>query len=133
MGVMKITPIPNSTSYIRGVINLRGKIVPVMDLREKLHLSSVEKDRRNCIIVTDIKTADSDFEIGLLVDAVSEVLDIAENEIEPPPVMGGDIQTNCILGMAQSGQNVKILLDIDQVILDFISSNPDFEKQTAEE
>ncbi|MFK7776576.1 MAG: chemotaxis protein CheW [Gimesia sp.] len=121
IGVMKITSIPNAASYIRGVINLRGKIVPVMDLREKLHLCSVEQDRRNCIIVTEIKSDEGDYEIGLLVDSVSEVLDINENEIEPPPMMGAGVDTGCILGMAQSGQNVKILLDVQKIVLDMNS------------
>ncbi len=116
--VMKITAVPNSASHIRGVINLRGKIVPVMDLREKLHLSCVEKNRRNCIIVTEIEDEAGDYEIGLLVDSVSEVLDINENEIEPPPVMGHNVKTDCILGMAQSGQDVKMLLDVEKIVVD---------------
>lgn len=116
IGVLKVTPIPNAPKSIKGVINLRGKIVCVMDLREKLQLSSVEVDRRNCIIVTEIEDESGIHEMGLLVDAVSEVLDIKEDEIEPPPMMGEDVQTSCILGMAHSGQDVKILLNIDQIV-----------------
>lgn len=128
IGVMKITSIPNAASCIRGVINLRGKIVPVMDLREKLHLCSVEQDRRNCIIVTEIESDAGDYEIGLLVDSVSEVVDINENEIEPPPVMGADVGTGCILGMAQSGQDVKILLDVEKIVLDMNSELSEIEE-----
>ena len=129
ISVVKITPIPNVASYIRGVINLRGKIIPVMDLREKLHLTSVETDRRNCIIITEFEDEGDMHEMGLLVDSVSEVLDIEADDIKPAPRMGQEVQTKYIQGMAQSGQNVKILLDIDRVIADCSSLKVEAEQQ----
>ncbi|MCA8988418.1 MAG: purine-binding chemotaxis protein CheW [Planctomycetaceae bacterium] len=116
IGVMKVTPIPNSPKSIRGVINLRGKIVPVMDLRAKLELPTAESDRKNCIIVTEVERDGESIEMGILVDSVCEVLDIPSGEIEPPPALGDDVDKTLILGMAKAGKDVKILLDVDQVV-----------------
>jgi len=123
IGLMKITGIPNAPASIRGVINLRGKIVPVMDLRARLGFPATDTTRSTCIIVTEINTSFETIEMGLLVDAVNEVLDIQGDEIEPPPALGDGVDKNLILGMAKAGKDVKILLDIDQVITNMNALN----------
>lgn len=116
IGLMTITQVPGAPSAIRGVINLRGKIIPVMSLRSRFKLPEAEAHDRNCIVVTEVESHGETLEMGLLVDMVSEVLFIAENEIEPPPSFGETVDTSYILGMAKTGPDVKILLDIDQVV-----------------
>lgn len=118
IGRMRTTPVPGSPECIRGVINLRGKIVAVMDLRRRLGFPDGEEHARNCIVVTEVPTEEGTVEMGLLVDAVSEVLDIDGGEIEPPPSLGPETDTSCLLGMAKSGSEVKLLLDIGTVVLD---------------
>ncbi len=112
IGVMSITPIPRTPDFIKGVINLRGKVIPVIDLRLKFDMDEIEHTSETCIIVVDVKGV----LIGTLVDTVSEVLDITEEEIEPAPSFGSSIDTEYILGMAKSKDSVKILLDINRVL-----------------
>ncbi len=120
-GVMDITAVPQMPLYMKGVINLRGKVIPVVDLRLKFGLPEIERTEQTCIIVVDVGR-----EIGIIVDTVSEVLDIVGENIEPAPEMGGAVKTDFILGMGKVGDAVKILLDIDKVLtceeLDLISS-----------
>ena len=111
IGVMAITAVPQMPVYMKGVINLRGKVVPVVDLRLKFGLDELAHTEQTCIIVVDVGK-----EIGIIVDTVSEVLDIAGQNIEPPPAMGGAVDTTFILGMGKVGDSVKILLDIDKVL-----------------
>jgi len=118
IGLMNVTPVPGSPSYIRGVINLRGKIFPVMELRKRFELELVEDQDRNCIIVVEILKEGAIFEMGLLVDAVSEVMNITAEEIEPAPEFGGQVDNSYIFGLAKSGSEVKILLDIEKIVLE---------------
>lgn len=112
MGMMEITAIPKSPPYIKGVVNIRGKVIPVVDLRLKFSLEPAEATDQTCIIVVDI----GDLEMGLIVDRVSEVLDIAEEDIENTPSFGVNVNTDFILGMGKRGENVTTLLDICKVL-----------------
>jgi len=111
MGLMDITAVPRMPVYMKGVINLRGKVVPVVDLRLKFGLDEIEHTEQTCIIVVDVGK-----EIGIIVDTVSEVLDITGDQIEPPPSMSGSVDTSFIMGMGKVGDAVKILLDINKVL-----------------
>ena len=110
-GVMDITAVPRMPAHVKGVINLRGKVIPVVDLRLKFGLEEIEHTEQTCIIVVNVGK-----EIGIIVDTVSEVLDINETDIEPAPALGGALDTSFILGMGKMGDEVKILLNIDRVL-----------------
>ncbi|MBF0170992.1 MAG: purine-binding chemotaxis protein CheW [Nitrospinae bacterium] len=112
IGVMEITSVPQSPVFIKGVINLRGKVIPVIDLRLKFGMEEVEPTEETCIIVVDIQGS----QMGILVDTVSEVLDIAAGQIEPSPSFGSRVNTDFILGMGKSKGEVKILLAIERVL-----------------
>ena len=112
MGLMDITAVPRTPAYIRGVINLRGKVIPVVDLRAKFGMQSAEDTDETCIIVVDV----GETEMGTIVDEVSEVLDIEENEIEDAPSFGANTNTDFILGMGKTKDRVTILLDIAKVL-----------------
>ncbi len=116
IGMMPITPIPQTPLYVKGVINLRGKVIPVIDLRLRFSMEEAEYTERTCIIVVEVQTATDFLMIGIVVDAVSEVAQIKEEDIEPTPSFGTSLDTNYILGMAKADNSVKILLDIDQVL-----------------
>ena len=116
MGLQEITGVPQTPAHIRGVINLRGKVVPVIDLRVKFGLPSAEFTQRTCIIVTQIQAGSTSALVGIIVDGVSEVLNLAASEIEDTPDFGEDIGSRYLLGMAKSKGKVKILLDIDRVL-----------------
>lgn len=112
-----ITPVPQMPDYIKGVLNLRGKIIPVADLRMKFRLAKVENTKHTCIVVVQVLMMDhSVTPIGLIVDAVEEVLNLAGSEIEPPPDFGTVLNTDYVLGMAKVKGSVKTLLDIDRVV-----------------
>ncbi len=116
IGMMPITPVPRTPEFVKGVINLRGKVIPVGDLRAKFGMESIPYNDRTCIIVVEI---DSEFDtllMGIVVDTVSEVLNIAEGEIEAPPSFGTRLNTDYILGMAKTEHGVKILLNIDRIL-----------------
>lgn len=112
IGLMPITRVPGTPDYICGVINLRGKIIPIVDLRKKFGMQFKEYDSETCIIVVNVQGV----EVGAVVDRVSEVLSIADEDIDPPPSFGKDVQTDFILGIGKSQSKVKILLNIDCVI-----------------
>lgn len=116
MGVQDITAVPQTPPHIKGVINLRGKVVPVIDLRLKFGLPAVDYTARTCIIVTQLKSDDSTVLIGIVVDGVAEVLNLAGQEIEDTPDFGEKIETQYLLGMAKVKGKVKILLDIDRIL-----------------
>ena len=116
IGLMKITSVPRTPEYVRGVINLRGKVIPVMDLRVKFNMASIEDTAESCIIVADVRRKDHSVQMGILVDSVSEVLDIKENEIEDAPEFGNQVDTDFINGMGKSKDKVIILLDINRVL-----------------
>lgn len=114
-----ITPVPRMPSYIKGVINLRGKVIPILDLRAKFQLSSEGYGERACIIVVEVGAAPAAVTLmGAIVDAVEEVVQLGEAELEPTPDFGGAPQTDYILGMATIHGGVKTLLDLNRVFLE---------------
>lgn len=117
IGLMEITAVPHTPSYIKGVINLRGRVIPVIELRVKFGMERQEYNERTCIIVVEVQGPSETIQVGMLVDSVSEVLNIAEEEIEPPPTFGaGDLDSENLLGIGKVKGQVKILLDVDRVI-----------------
>jgi purine-binding chemotaxis protein CheW len=116
MGVQEITAVPQTPSYVKGVINLRGKVIPVVDLRLKFGLPEMEYTQRTCIIVVEIHSEAGKHLIGVIVDAVSEVINLQASEIENTPDFGNGVATPYLLGMAKIKGKVKILLDIDIVL-----------------
>ena len=115
-GMMPITSVPQTPAFVKGVINLRGKVIPVIDLRLRFGMQSIDYTERTCIIVVEIVGQAGTVQIGIVVDAVSEVLNIKAEDIEEPPTFGVKLNTAYILGMAKVEGGVKILLDIDQVL-----------------
>ena len=118
IGIIDITPLPQTPDYVKGVINLRGKIIPVIALRTKFGLPSVEHTDATCVIVVEVRFTDSteQFSIGVIVDTVNEVLDIQREQIEPAPDFGCDVSTEFILGIGKVDEKVVILLDIDKLM-----------------
>jgi len=112
IGMMDITAVPRTPEFVRGVINLRGKVIPVVDLRLKFGMPPAEATDQTCIIVVDVGRV----EMGIMVDKVSEVLDIVSEDIEPPPSFGVSVDTEFILGMGKANNRVTILLDISRVL-----------------
>ena len=116
MGVQDITTVPQTPPHIKGVINLRGKVIPVIDLRLKFGLTAAEYTQRTCIIVTQIQGDSGLLLMGIVVDGVCEVLNLTPAEIEDTPDFGEELSGRYLLGMAKVKGRVKILLDIDQVL-----------------
>ncbi len=116
IGIMPITVVPQTPKYIKGVINLRGKVIPVIDLRLKFSLSAADFTERTCIIVVEIASTGRMIMMGIVVDSVSEVLNIKAADIEATPSFGTKLNTEYILGMAKTGGGIKILLDIDKIL-----------------
>jgi purine-binding chemotaxis protein CheW len=116
IGLMPVTAVPQTPEYVKGVINLRGKVIPVVDLRLRFGMESMEYNERTCIIVVEIKGQSGNVLIGTVVDSVSEVLNIKGTDIEDTPTFGSKLNTDYILGMAKMEGGVKILLDIDRVL-----------------
>jgi purine-binding chemotaxis protein CheW len=115
IGMMPVTAVPQTPKHVKGVINLRGQVIPVSDLRLRFGMDAIAYNDRTCIIVVDIRGAESTTRIGVIVDAVSEVLNVRKEEIEAAPSFGALARTEYILGMANMDESVKILLDIDRV------------------
>ncbi len=107
IGVQKITQVPDMPSYIKGVINLRGKIIPVMDMRLRFRLPAQEYDQRTCIIVIEV----AEQIMGLVVDRVNEVIDIPESQVEPPGAQTSGPAGSYVKGLGKVGNDIKILLD----------------------
>jgi purine-binding chemotaxis protein CheW len=116
IGMMSVTPVPQTPEFVKGVINLRGKVIPVIDLRLRFCLEATAYTERTCIIVVEIQGETGALPMGIVVDAVSEVLNIRDADIENTPTFGVKLNTDFILGMAKTGGGVKILLDIDRVL-----------------
>ena len=114
IGIQNITEVPDMPHYIKGVINLRGKVIPVMDVRQRFSLQERAYDDRTCIIVINI----DEQSVGLIVDRVSEVLDIPEAQVEPSPKVKSGESSRYIQGMGKVGNRVKILLDARQLMFD---------------
>jgi len=116
IGMMSITTVPQTPEFVKGVINLRGKVIPVVDLRLKFGMDFIDYTERTCIIVVETEGSSGTVQIGIVVDSVSEVLNITGADIEETPTFGTKLNTDFILGMAKMEGGVKILLDIDQVL-----------------
>ena len=114
IGLMDITAVPRTPAFVKGVINLRGKVIPVIDLRVKFSMPEAQRTEQTCIIVVNI----GNVEMGVIVDEVSEVLDIAAEDIDESPKFGTNVDTDFILGMGKTGGKVTILLDISKVLTD---------------
>lgn len=112
IGIQEITEVPELPDFIRGIINLRGKIIPVMDVRLRFKKPFREYNDRTCIIVVDIQ----DISIGLIVDNVCEVLTIDENNIVPPPDLKADFYNRYVRGIGKVGSEVKLLLDCHKLL-----------------
>jgi purine-binding chemotaxis protein CheW len=112
IGIQDITEVPGLPDYIRGIINLRGKIIPVIEVRFRFKKKAVPYNDRTCIIVIDIK----DISVGLIIDSVSEVLNISDENIVPPPDIKTDIRNNYVKGIGKVGNDVKLLLDCEKLI-----------------
>ncbi len=130
IGMMSITSVPQTPPFVKGVINLRGKVIPVVDLRLKFGMEEMAYTERTCIIVVEIAgdagVSQVNTQMGIVVDAVSEVLNIKAGDVEETPTFGAALNTDFILGMAKMEGGVKILLDIDKVL-----SQQEFEAVTA--
>jgi purine-binding chemotaxis protein CheW len=114
--MQKITPVPQMPAFVKGVINLRGRVIPVVDLRVKFGLKA-EFAERTCIVVVQVKLPTEQIvQMGLIVDSVEEVVTLTNEEIEPTPDFGTKIDTSYLLGMAKVKGQVKTLLDIDRVV-----------------
>jgi purine-binding chemotaxis protein CheW len=116
IGIMNITNVPKTPDYVRGVINLRGKVIPVVELRKKFRMETMADTERTCIIVVQISGSDASITMGILVDEVSEVVDITSDRIESAPTFGTSVNTAFILAMGKIGERVVILLDADKVL-----------------
>jgi purine-binding chemotaxis protein CheW len=118
MGLQDITAVPHTPPCVKGVINLRGKVVPVIDLRARFGLAEAEYTQRTCVIVLDLAASagNARLSMGVIVDGVSEVLNLQESQIEDAPEFGDGAALSYVLGMAKVKDKVKILLDIDRVL-----------------
>lgn len=116
IGLLEITRVPRAKPYISGLINLRGKVIPVVDLRVKFGMPAAEPTSQTVIIVVQLASAAGAVTIGLLVDEVLEVRSIRESEIEPPPALPNDIDASFIRGVGKSDKRIVFLLDIDRVL-----------------
>jgi purine-binding chemotaxis protein CheW len=116
IGMMAITVVPMIPAYVRGVINLRGKVIPVIDLRLKFGVKAKEDGQRTCIIVVNLARTLQELTMGIIVDEVADVINIGQSQMEPPPSFGANIRTDFILGMGKIDHKVMTLLDIDRVL-----------------
>jgi len=113
--ILDITVVPQAPPHVKGVINLRGKVIPVVDLRLKFGFASQDYDERTCIIVIEVALQSSKVMMGVVVDAVSEVLTITSDEIEATPDFGEHVNTEFMRGVAKIKGRVKFLLDLDRI------------------
>lgn len=131
IGMLKITEVPQTPNYIKGVINLRGKVIPVMDIRLRFGMPARDYDERTCVIVVQYK----DNIVGLVVDTVSEVLDIPEENVENTQSFNQSADNNFICGMGKVGEQIKMVIDVnallfrDNVLLDDMSSEDNNESK----
>jgi purine-binding chemotaxis protein CheW len=116
IGYIDVTAVPQTPQHVKGVINLRGQVIPVVDLRAKFGMETAEITEQSCIIVVEIVQGSRKCSMGTVVDRVQEVLDIAGTDIEEAPQFGASVDTTFILGIGKIGDTVKILLDIDRVL-----------------
>lgn len=115
-GLMEITPVPRMSDWVRGVINLRGKVIPVIDLRLRFGLPQIQDTKQTCIIVVDVKFQEYTTLVGILVDTVSEVVNITDAEVDRAINFGANVNNSFILGAAKVKGGVKILLDMGKIL-----------------
>lgn len=118
IGYLDITAVPQTPPYIRGVINLRGQVISVVDLRAKFAMPAAQRTDETCIIVVETRCGERKVSTGIVVDRVSEVLNIGADQIEDAPALGPGVSSEVILGLGKIGESVKILLNIDKVLGD---------------
>ncbi len=117
IGVLEITAVPHTPDFIRGVINLRGRVIPVIDLRLKFRMETRGYNDRTCIVVVEVQGGEGPIMVGLVVDSVSEVMNVDREHIEPTPSFGGRaVKAENIMGLAKIDGQVRILLDVDKVV-----------------
>jgi len=116
IGLMRVTRVPGLPDVIRGVVNLRGKVIPVVDLRRQFAMDSKEDTERTCIVVVRVRRESQAVTVGLIVDDVREVLAISEAQLEAVPNFGGGLETSYLLGMAKISPRVVLLLDVDRIL-----------------
>ena len=115
IGIVPITALPRTPPFVKGVINLRGKVIPVLDLRIRFGMEEAGYSERTCIVVVETKEEGRVVAMGMVVDTVSDVIHIAHEDIDAPPCLGTRLRTDCILGIARTGETTKILLDVDRI------------------
>lgn len=111
-----ITTVPKMEPWVRGVINLRGAVVPVVDLATKFGMEQKPVGKTTCIVIVEAQFEDQQTTVGLIVDAVSQVMELSEDDIQPVPDFGTSVNMDYLLGMAQSGRKFALLLDVDKVL-----------------
>lgn len=116
IGMMNITRVPKTPDFVRGVINLRGKVHPVIDLRKRFGLPQIDDDARTPIIIVEVRNAGRTTYLGIVVDSVSEVITVEQDQLEDTPTFGVDLDTDFILGLAKVDQRVITILDIDRIL-----------------
>jgi len=116
VGLMPVTTVPRAPEFVKGVINLRGKVIPIIDLRLRFNMDEAEPTDRTCIIVVEIEGPSGQVQIGIVVDSVSEVLNVKAEDIEETLSFGFSFDSNWLLGMAKVEGAIKILLDIDRIL-----------------
>lgn len=120
IGIMEVTAVPKAPTFIRGIINLRGSVIPIVDLRSKFQMPPKEDSEKTCVIVVNVESPHCERKVtmGIIVDEVSEVLAISGSQIDPPPDFGAAVDTKFIQGIGKLEKKVAILLDIDKVLKD---------------
>lgn len=138
-GLMKVTPLPNTPDYVKGIINLRGKIMPVIDLRLKFGMSEKEYDIETCFIILNLTIGNIKKQIGMIVDTVSEVFDIPAEEIDSPPEYGTDDGGGYLSGIGKIKGKLVMLLNIKKIVnteeiikLDLSNTNREEYTETTE-
>ena len=116
IGMMPVTSVPRTNDFVKGVINLRGKVIPVVDLRIRFGMEEIEYTDRTCIVIVEVVASNGTVQMGIIVDSVSEVLNIQDGDVEAAPELSAGDRTRYIMGMAKIGESVKILIDIDRVL-----------------
>jgi purine-binding chemotaxis protein CheW len=116
IGMLSVTSVPETPAFVKGVVNLRGKVIPVIDLRLRFSMPNMDYTERTCIIVVEIQSNGVVVPMGIVVDGVSEVLNVPSEDIEDAPSFGNTVNTDYILGLAKVGKGVKLLLNIDKVL-----------------
>ncbi len=126
------TPIPNTPTFVLGVINLRGVVIPIVDLRDRFGLEKIEYGPTTVVIIVKVLADGKERVLGIVVDAVSEVYDIAQKDMQPPPEMDGAISIDFVTGLATMNEKMVILLDINKLVTEGVLSNKSRTSPTAD-